>query len=372
MKNLIYLSFFLLLSCNNQTSTTETSIDPYIKNLKERFSEIEILESTYPQIEEIYQPNGPVTTKNCQRLIVSDYAEKKLFLLNPAGNVIHQTGGEGRGPEEYQSILNPHMGEDDRLYVLDTLLFRINIYEITDDQLEFIKSVSYKNPENYFLTAVYVTEYGHFGLFQDSPNGFFSPENRYFLYRLDEHFATQEQLFEMPGRERLKYETPAAKLFTPHEYARGIHWSLDDEWFYYVTTDDETIHRYNLQTGKMGSLTFFDLEERPRNNQFIEAVEEHHPGADDEVFMEKLKEIESLPLFSSFHVEDQKGFLNVLAAPGDDQIILYIDLQSIEVQYFEASFGFTPQTLCDNHIYGIDYGIDGEVRLMEIAIPFQK
>jgi hypothetical protein len=372
MKNLIYLSLFLLLSCNNQTSTMDTSIDPYIQNLKEQFPKIYSRQSTYLQIEGMYQPNGLVSTKNCQRLIVSDYAEKKLFLLNPAGKVIHQTGGEGRGPEEFQSILNPNIGSDDRLYVLDPLLFRINIYEITDGHLKFIESVSYKNPENHFLTAVYVTEYGHFGLFQDSPNGFFSPENRYFLYRLDEHFATQEQLFEMPGRERLKFETPAATLFTPHQYARGIHWSLDEEWFYNVTTDDETIHRYNLQTGKMESLTFFDLEERQKNTHFIEAVEEHHPDADDEVFMEKLKVIESLPLFSSFYVENQKVFLNVLAAPGEGQIILYIDLQSNEVQHFEASYGFTPQSLCDNHINGIDYRIDGEVRLMEIAIPFQK
>jgi hypothetical protein len=228
--------------------------------------------------------------------------------------------------------------------------------------------VSYKNPENHFLTAVYVTEYGHFGLFQDSPNGFFSPENRYFLYRLDEHFATQEQLFEMPGRERLKYENPATTLFTPHQYARGIHWSLDEEWFYYVTTDDETIHRYNLQTGKMGSLTFFDLEGRPNNNHFIEAVEEHHPDADDEVFMEKLKVIESLPFFSAFHVQNQKAFLNILAAPGEGQMVLHVDLDSEEIKYFQTSNGFTPQTKCGNHLYGIDFG---ETILKKIEIISQ-
>lgn len=371
-KRYLLLNVALLISCNSQTPSRGEPADPYIQNLKNQFSGIQTRQSSLPQIEGMYLPGWLLRTNNCNHLIVSDNEAKSLFLINTDGDLLHSAGGEGRGPKEYQSILNPHMGNDGRLYVIDALLFRINIYEIEDERLTFIESVSYKNPENYFLTAMYVTDYGHFGLFQESPNGYFSPENHYYFYRLDENFAIHEQLLEIPGHERLKFVTPQFTLYTPHEYSKKTNWSLDQEWFYYITTGDETIHRYHLATGKKGSLSFFELEERSKNDAFVEAVEKHHPNAKEEVFMEKLEEIKSLPLFSGFHVEDGKVFLNVLATPGEDQMVIYIDPESEEIKYFQTAYGFTPRSLCGNHLYGLNFRTDEEIRLMDIEISFQE
>lgn len=94
----------------------------------------------------ILQPHRVEFLPNSSLFVVVDDADKSIVLLNEKGEILSRAGGEGRGPGEFQSIVQLHIGYDNRIYLLDMLLFRITVYEIANDQLRSTDTFSYKNP----------------------------------------------------------------------------------------------------------------------------------------------------------------------------------------------------------------------------------
>ncbi len=172
---------------------------------------------------------------NSGLLVVVDDADKSIVLLNEQGEILSRAGGEGRGPGEFQSIVQLHVGYDYRIYLLDMLLFKITVYEIANDQLRSTDTFSYKNPPVHSLNSIYVTESGNFGVYNQT-EGFQTPDNRFLLYRLDKNFAPVEQLLEMPGNERRRVDYPEFTLFLPSDFLSKTFWYVDGEWFYYITS----------------------------------------------------------------------------------------------------------------------------------------
>lgn len=362
------LNFYLaLLFLATNCAPENESGDPYIQELKGRLDNIPVEWYTHPGTAQVYEPNFLVTTGECKEIIVKDRSDLTLQLMDEQGKVLSVAGGEGRGPGEFQSIISLHFGYDDRLYVIDSLSLRITIYEIENGELSQIESVSYENPPEHFLSSVYITEFGNFGVFNQS-KGFFTPENQYLLYRLSDDFSPVEQLLEIPGHERQKTENPEFTLFTPHQFLSNTLWGSDQHWFYYTTTKSAAVNRYNLETEEMQEISFFEMKERTNNRTFRQAVKNHYPIEEDPSYWALLDDIKTLPLLSRVLAEGDRYFLQVMAAPGSEGMTIYLDADSEKVSYFDSPQSFSPLSICDDTIYGINFQIDGEYELMSISL----
>ncbi|MCC5908272.1 MAG: hypothetical protein JJU13_18800, partial [Balneolaceae bacterium] len=260
--------FFILIlfsspSCSSDTSSNVRTGDPFTEEIINSFQEVETEATPLPVSFTVYEPRQVLAAGVCDEplLVILDYATMEIVLTGRNGDLLFKTGGEGHGPGEFESMMQAHIGADGRLYVIDGLQFRISVFDITEDMLHLTAAFSYKNPSNHFLTAVYVTKFGIYGIYGES-EGFMTPENRYVLYSLDEDFTPVKHLLELPGHERQKFETPEFTFYTPYSYLSQTLWSADDKRFYYITTLASSVHQYNLRTGKQDELAFFQFGER--------------------------------------------------------------------------------------------------------------
>lgn len=351
------------MSCiEGDTPDEEIRKDDFIENIERNFTEIEADSIVYLSSDSIYQPSRLVSSDNCNHLIIGDASDHSIVLINKNGELISKVGGEGRGPGEFQSILDLHIGSDNRLYVLDGLEFRISIFTIGANSLDYIKSVAFKNPANHFLTSLHITEFGQFGVYQES-DGYFSAENHFLLYRLDKDFNPQELLLRMPGNERQKVETSNFTYYAPYKYLSRTIWYFDNEWFHYITTTNSFVHKYNVRTGIQEEITIHPFDNRANSPDYIQSVKDHYP-VEDESYWSSLNEIENLPFFNGLLVDGNHIYVTLLPSPGFDGKTLVIEPESEEIKYFQTPQEFSPRTVCDRFIYGIDFNVSGEYQMM--------
>jgi hypothetical protein len=374
MKTLLKIFFILIWmtiqSCDSDSfSDVESGQDPFLENLANEYKEITIEYKIHPASYLVYEPRMLFTKDNCDgnSLIIIDHSTNTIQLAVSDGQKVYETGGEGSGPEEFQSIIWAHVDSDNYLYVVDGIQFRISIFEIKEDRLNYIKSVSYKNPSNYFLTSVYVTDHGNYGVYQET-EGFFSPENRFYLYSLDETFSPIEQLIEMPGHDRQKIESSEFTFYTPNKYRFQTHWSFDDGWFYFAKSDTTMINRYHLQTGKSEQISFLQMDKRPNTYELQEAVKEYYNSEDVELYLETLDKIDHLPLFNSLLVRRNHIYLTILPTPGEDGMSLVLNLKTQEIEYFRHPQEFVPKAVCGKSVYGINFRVSEPYQIVQIKI----
>lgn len=361
-------------SCNSESGfdrRVTTSI--FFDEMTSSYEEISVQSSDLPLTEHVFDIRRLLKISKCSnsKFILIDHSTKQIILADSEENELYRTGGEGRGPGEFQSIIWAGLGNDNRLYVVDGLQFRISVYDINDSSLKFTNTLSYKNPSNLFLSSIYITEHGKYGIYQDS-EGFFSEQNRFVLFSLDKTFAPVEKLLEMPGHERQKYETSGFTMYTPHEYRHQTHWYVDNNWFYYAKSDDSAIDRYHLQTGEKQEITFLKMEKRANSTTFSDLVIRTYLENDDDEYdkeyWEALHEIEDLPLFTSLLVKDPFIYLTLLPTPGSEGITLQLDLNKQETRYFRTPQEFIPRAVCGNSVYGIDFRVRNTQQVVKVEL----
>ena len=365
-KNLAIFTFCMLIISGCKNGLPERySDDQYLNKLKNDLDETTVIWNIHPISNIVYNANYLLSLKNCNQLVVVDRANLNIILVDKDGDELNRAGGEGQGPGEFQSILSPFIDYNNRLYTIDGISKRITVYKINNEELNYVSSISYEEPPHYFLSSVYVTQLGNFGVYQIS-EGYFSPDNKFALYKLDENFAPIEQFVKMPGNERYESVRDYFTLYSPHKYLGRTIWGLDNSWFYYMTTMSSTVYKYNLQSGEKNEITFFEMNERHNSPDFTRLVKDYNPVDDDKEYWDVLEDIEKLPLISQVIYGDGRAILKVMPTPGEDGLGILFDKETEHLQYFRTPQEFNPTAICGNIIYGIDFQLEGEYKIMSI------
>lgn len=352
-KYLVLLLLFHIISCGNGNSALNEYSDRYIEDLKDRLTELNISERVIALPSEIFIPHMIEPLINRGHFLIIDQLDKKIVLINGDGDVLSSAGGEGRGPGEFEMFSQLHIGVDDRIYIHDPSQFRITVYDIIQDELIYIESISYKNPTDYQLYSIFVLESGIFGMYHYSEGFMSSPENHYSLYQLDEHLNPVKQLVDIPGNERRIRDYGSMILFAPHDYLQKTYWNIDRDKIYYSSTHDSAIHFYDFVENKYDSINLLQLQERENHHDFIETTKYLYDYHDNKEYWEVLESLKILPIFSGLWVD--KGILlqSVLPFPGEDGMMIYTDLATREVKYFNIPDGIQYSAFKNNVFYGI-------------------
>ncbi len=362
--NLIWVALFT--SCSSDDALNKDAFsDSFTNGIEESFTKIDVDINDFPGTDSIFEPVWLFLPKECNALIIGDNSDKTFSVLNREGHLLSKVGGEGRGPGEYGSVIWAHIGSDQKLYVIDALQFRISKYSFENGNLIYEDSFSYRNQTNHFLTSVYITEFGKYGLYQES-EGFMHSENRFLLYRLNDDFSPSEFILSIPSHQRQKFETPDFVYYTPFRYRSQTKWYLDDEWFYSLSTDSTDLFRYNIRSKETETIDFLQLEERYNTPQFTASVKDYYSNAEDEDYWSVLDEIDRIPFFGGLFVKDEIVYLTVLPTPGLEGMTLVLNMETEEVKYFRTPQEFSPRGICDETIFGIDFRIDDAFQVMSI------
>jgi hypothetical protein len=361
-------------SCSSESGSDEIeATDIFIEEITTSHEEIIVQTSVLPLTDLLFDIRRLFKPDNCQKsnFIFIEHSTNHIILAGGNGNELHRTGGEGRGPGEFQSIMWAGIGSGNRLYIIDGLLFRVSVYDIHDSSLNFSNTLSYENPSNLFLSSIYPTEHGVYGVYQET-EGFYTAENRFILYKLDAAYAPAEKVLEMPGHERQKYELTGFDLYTPHKYRHQSHWYMDNNWFYYAKSDDSTIFRYHLETGKKQEITFLKMEKRANSTAFSDLVIQSHSENNgdeyDAEYWEALHDIDELPLFTSLLVKDPFIYLTLLPTPGSYGITLLLNMEKQETSYFRTPQEYIPRAVCGNSVYGIDFRVEDTQQVVKVEL----
>ena len=374
MTKSVFIKLLLLLSiaCGGTELDPDSSQDPFKNHLINTFSGITIHKAIHPGSDLIYEASWLILPEDHGKLIIYDRADYTLKLLNRDGEILSTGGGQGRGPGEFGDYARFYPGLENRLYAVDAMNHRIHLYEVKDDSIELIRTQTIKFPATYYLSTLHITESGYFGVFSQFEN-YFSPDNQYLLYRLNENFEMEEKLLKLPGEQRREHVFPEFTMYLPNTFAERTLWDADGEWFYYLSTHQSEITRFHLGSGDHETISLISLPERERNAETIQffkamyrTVAEH---ADPEQYFSVLYENQLMPIFLSFSVYDQIFLLQTFYPAGDEGIVLYADLDSENVFHFKAPHALTHISLRDNVIYGIDFdGSGGSHEVMELQL----
>lgn len=362
----------LLLSCSENELNSDSPQDPFKNHLINAVSGIGVHSAIHPGSGLIYEASWLILPEYHGKIIIYDRADYTLKLLNSDGEIVSTAGGRGRGPGEFGDYARFYPGLANRFYAVDAINHRIHLYEMKNDSIELVRTQTIEFPATYFLSSLHITNGGYFGVFSQFEN-YFSPDNRYLLYRLNEQFEMEEKLLELPGEQRHEHEFPQFTMYLPNTFAERTLWDIDGEWFYHLSTHKSEVTRFHLDTGVQEVISLISLPERERNAETIQffkqmysSIDEH---ADPEQYFSVLYENQLMPMFMSFRVHDQILLLQTFYPAGDEGIVLYADLDSEEIFHFKVPHALALISLRDNVIYGIDFDGSGgshEVMVMEL------
>ena len=353
----------LIQSCNSGEKTTSEKGDSFTENLTQNLPELEANSRVISGSTPILFPLWVLAVPETNLLIVADNTDKTIRLFDENGPEYSKAGGEGRGPGEFESINQLHLGYDKRLYVLDLKLKRLNIFDIDNEVLNFDSSIVLEMEPNLFLQTIYVTELGNYGVFiqRDTVQ---QPETRFLLFQLDDDFFPAKQLLEMPGNDQ---QQVSSNLFTDSYFGRRTYWDLDNDWFYYITSHQPIIHKFNLKAESMGDTLHLDLPGRLNDPVTLGHIKEHLSFIEEDFHWEVLEESISWPLFRDFKVQNNTMLFYIFFPGGDKGIYLSTDITSKEVKFFYTPYEFGRVSLRDETVYGIDASsAAGDYQLMAL------
>ncbi|NGP90101.1 hypothetical protein [Fodinibius halophilus] len=330
----IMLGFILLQACKNGEQSSDFT-DPFEAEIKEAFSKQQIVsQDTIANSEE--EPTWITTTPNNEYLVVLDRGTYTVQLFNRTGTKeLAKAGGKGRGPGEFISVLDLHAGDDMAVYVVDLKLSRVTKFDVYNDSLSYATTYMVKPAKNLSLHEIYVTKYGRFGVFQRMDD-YETWEQSFHLYRLDENFQPVEHLLEMPGNEKVKIED---YFYMDALIGDKTFWDLQEEWFYYIRSNNPTVSLYNVRTGEQQRRTFFELKER-MNTEATKEVFQRIFDKNIKFFPErgaKIEESTTIPMFHSFAVGKKYIYFEVFPIEFKKHTIIRVNKETGEVRYFTIS-----------------------------------
>ncbi len=370
---LIVLTATLLLSCNGEKgSPDETGSIPLYS--------VDHLASTLPEL--AAEPVGIFDSPDFMgpyylepvsggRYIAStDRTENQVHLFDETGTHLAKAGGNGRGPGEFMGAIQLHAGPNQYLYALDLRLHRITRFRVHQGELMYDTSFYVNLEPGTWLHNIYVTPWGNFGVIRSIVD-YSSGEEVYHLYKLDASFIQTEPLFEMPGNEKMSLSEWS---HVDHIVGQKTLWDLDGEWFYYITSHNATINRYNLRTGETSFETFFDLAEReitPENRghlmELASNIMTRFPS-----LRKTMESVTLLPLFSEFVVHDNILYLTIFNPSKDERTeIIRIEEETGNVHYIDLPLKLWRIQAGNGLLYGIENRENGDeaVQILNLEDP---
>lgn len=301
-------------------------------------------------------------------VVTNDRTENLIHLFDEMGNYLGSGGGQGRGPGEFTSTVNPHAGWDNDIYVLETGAFRISQFSVNREGFSYVAthSISLGSAATW-LQDIYVTEWGNFGVTRSLVD-FKTGEEQFHFYKLDDSFNQDELLITMPGNEKMSI---GGLLPIDHIIGEKTYWDLDGEWFYHISSNSPVINKYNLETGESTTVTYFGLEDRVITESTWEHVLEYasnlierFPIVEDEV-----ENTEVLPFFREFMVQDDMLYLVLLDVTGREETeIIRINSKTEEVRYLKIPSKLFRIKVGNEMLYGTNStAADPSVRFVKLT-----
>ncbi|TVR17015.1 MAG: 6-bladed beta-propeller [Balneolaceae bacterium] len=349
----LFFIFYFLLSCKGGGDISVISEDPFIREIKDSTSELNVELGVFKNISPELVPIRIMPIPDSDFLVVLDYVTKSVVLVDKTGMEYSKVGGPGRGPGEFKGMGRIHIGADGLLYVMDSYFRRYNIFEIDveNTELRYHTTIVPKPDLNFRLQEAYVTESGRFGVFNQITD-YQTGENSYYLYTIDETFSPIERLLEMPGNDKLKL---SQVFFINNSVGQSTYWDLDGEWFYYINSHSSVIKKYHLKTGKFKTIQYFEFGDRKNSsynitslNEILERLIETNPPVG-----EAIENSKTLPLFGGFIVQDNRILFEMYYAGGENNIFLLIDQSSEKVSFMEVPPFFRRYAMQGHVIYGL-------------------
>ena len=309
-------------------------------------------------------------------VVTTDRTEKEIHLFNKKRAHLGKFGREGRGPGEFMGAIKLHVGEDSHLYTYDSRLRRISRFKVDSDRLGYVESYTPTQESLTWLQNIYVTEWGNFGVYKKMVE-MSTGEEEFHFYKLDDEFNKLERVLTMPGNEKIPLNDDGPFVqYIDHMAGKKTLWDLDGEWFYYISSHNPTINKYNLKTGELETTVYFKLEERKITEQTRSQLMEYSSSMASRfpTVKETMEEVRVLPLFQEFEVHDQMLYLLLFDISGSEQKqteIIRTNEETEEAHYLNIPLHFGKIQAGDNKLYGIET-IEGDfssVKVVELRKP---
>lgn len=358
------LTTLLLLSCVRERDTPAETADSFIQEIQSSLTEAREVSITHLDSPSVIRPLRFTAVPDSEYLISVDMADWTIVLLNRTGEELDRIGGSGRGPGEFGRMGRLHIGHDRRLYLLDSMLRRMTVFEIVQGELQYADTIPYDDTEHLNLRSIYVTEIGNFGVFHRMDD-YETWDHSYHLYQLDARYQIESHLLEMPGDENVQI---ADYYYIHHPLGKKTFWDLDGEQFYYVSSDHSDVHTLNLITGEEEVKTYFHFDDRLNSpdmtadiKEWLDLLVNQYPAIG-----RAIEESHTIPLFSDFAVRDGLLVFQVYSAGGPEGHLLLADTQTGRAGYITVSPLFFRLSPVDETIYGID-SEDSEYRQVIVS-----
>jgi hypothetical protein len=373
LKNLtiIFALFFLSLiiqSCVEDKASSIQVENSFEGKIIDRFSEIDVSINRIEDTSKHLFPISLLKIPDHSFLVIADYYETKIQLQDCNGSIYYVAGGKGKGPGEFESINQLHIGYDKHLYVLDLQLKRINTFEIANKKLTYSSTISLESDPTLYLQGIHVTEWGNFGLYHYR-NMTQKSETQFLLYRLGHNFNPIEKLLTIPGDEQIEI---VPNLFTDNFFGKRTLWDFDGKWFYYISSYNKEIKTFNLKTGKTGEPILLDLPERVNNPTALQNIKQHLNFINEDVYWKDLESRKTLPLFRNISVLDEQLYLSLFFPKSEHEIFLYKDLKSNSIKFLKTPYNFRLLANRYNSLYGINIDKQGNNQLMYLNLELNK
>lgn len=316
----------------------------------------------------VLAPYEVVTTSDQQYWVIADRFDNSIKLYNQKGTYLASTGVKGEGLVEIEGAKKLHIGIDDNLYVIDLESQRISVFEINEYGFTHTSSFS---PSSSFtpgnqLKAIYVTEWGNFGVSRaiiDYDKGL----EEFQFYKLDNEFNAIKKLFTMPGNDKITLDR---WTHIDHILGQKTFWDFEGNSFYYINSHRTVINRYNVNTDSLQATEYFRLKDRKLDEgiklEFMEAVSKVTSRSDKihEAFVNKkyLSHFEGFTVFKNYYY---LVIFNAISTNHSE--IVRINRESGEMHYMNFPIHLWNIHAENQMLFGVDSsGKDSQMRVIHL------
>lgn len=369
-KNSTYLQILilsiLLASCAGKKENS-SNVDSYVNFLSQQISKAGTAGIRVIETPSVYNP-GPALRWSNEYLVITDATRKSLELLHIDGTTSSRAGGVGRGPGEFEVINQLHRGSDDHLYVLDRMQSRVSKFRVEEGELFYANSFSPDVPDQNMIEEIFVTDTGHYVLFNHTDD-YSTGENSYHFYSADQEFKPVDLLFEFEGVEKMPFRQG---LHMAHPLAKRLLWAQSGTDFFMLNSHQTTWERRDLQYDEAESYTILNEYERPISKisasyleQRLEPVIHTIP-----IVKDAIRDAEKLPLHHSLFVEEEWAVITTFYAGGSDGVVMIHNTVSEHTFYAKVPPHFIPFSFNGNELVGINRPSEEEMKLTLIEIEW--
>jgi len=230
-------SIVLFSSCSPSKDSPDRTVDAFTAVVVDGLKEMEITNVFELPLEqhEIYYPMHTVQD-NSGRYILVNGVEWEIILLSSDGELVHRTGGNGRGPGEFTAINHVEITDDNQLYVLDLTQNRVTHFSISDNEIEFVKIIS----------IPISTDSGHYRSIHHINGKFWGVlatsefNRRFYLLELDSLLQ--------PIREHIEIPAHFPNIHFSQSQITNGDWFSGDTTFNYFFYDSLVVYSYDVTT----------------------------------------------------------------------------------------------------------------------------